>query len=84
MEEVGRGSDVRGDGGDRRNTVTFAWDDRRVGAWIVPSVVWAIEEFFNNLGGSNDVDLVNVVKLGLGGDGEGGGSNNRGGERRRH
>ena len=45
---------------------------RGVGGWVVPGVVGAVEEVLNNLLGSDDVDLVDVVDGGPRGDREGG------------
>ena len=45
---------------------------RGVGGGVVPGVVGAIEEILDNLLGSNDVDLVDIVDGGPRGDGEGG------------
>ena len=86
VEEIGRGVDaIDGDEGrDGGNAVTFTGGAGAIaGAWIVPSIVGASEEVLDNLGSGGDVDLIDVVKLGPGGDGKGGGGNSGGGERRR-
>ena len=85
MEEVGQGGDTGGgdDRGDGGNAVMFTNGAGAIpGAWIIPSVAGAGEEVLDNLGGGDEVDLVDVVKLGPGGDREGGGGDDRGGERR--
>ena len=85
VEEVGRGGDVDGgDGpGDGRNAVTFAIENGGAGAGIIPGIVGTCEEVLNDLGGGDEVDLIDVVKLRPGGDGKGGGGDGSGGERRR-
>ena len=88
MEEVGRGVDTI-DSNERRggrNAVTFAGGAGAIeGAWVIPGVVRTVEEVLDNLVGSGDVELINVVKLGPRGGGKGGGGDGSGGEgRRRH
>ena len=66
MEEVGWGVDTinSNDGGDRGNAVMFtsgAGAIERTG--VVPGVVRTIEEVLNDLVGSSDVQLVDVVNL---------------------
>ena len=56
--------------------------------WVVPSVIGAIEEILNDLVGSGNIDLVNVLNLRprgdrQGGGGDGGGSGS-GDKRRQH
>ena len=88
MEEVGRGVDAvdsdEGRGGG--NAVTFASGAGAItGAWIIPGVVGAVEKVLDNLVGGGDVELINVIKLGPRGSGEGGGGDDGGeGGRRRH
>ena len=88
MEEVGRGVDAIGS--DKRrgggNAVTFA---SRAGAieraGVVPGVVRTVEKVLDDLVGGGNVELVNVVKLGPRGSGEGGGGDDGGeGRRGRH
>ena len=43
-----------------------------VGGWVVPGIVGTVEEVLNQLLGSDDIDLVDVVDGGPRGDGEGG------------
>ena len=86
MKEVGRGVNaVDGDEGrGGGNAVTFASGAGAIeGGWIVPIVVRTSEEVLDNLGGGGDVDLIDVIKLGPGGDRKGGGGDGSGGERRR-
>ena len=40
-------------------------------AWVVPSVVGAVEDIVDNLKGSGRVGLIDFVQVGPGGDGEG-------------
>ena len=42
------------------------------GTWVIPSIVRTVEEFLNDLVGSDDVDLVHVVEGGPGDNGEDG------------
>ena len=85
MEEVGRGVDAD-DNDERRgrgNAVTFtggAGAIKRAG--VVPGIVRTVEEVLDDLVGGGNVELVNVVKLGPRGGGEGGGGDD-GGEGRR-
>jgi len=41
------------------------------GAWIIPSVVGAVEDVIDDLKGSGRVLLIDGVQVGLGGNGEG-------------
>ena len=85
MEEVGRGVDAidSDEGQDRGNAVTFTSGAGAVkGAWVIPGVVRTVEEVLNDLVGSGDVQLINVVNLGPRDGGEGGGGDGSGGERR--
>ena len=43
---------------------------RGVGGWVVPGVVGAVEEILDNLVGSGDVDLINIIDGRPRGDGE--------------
>ena len=61
------------DGRDGWNAVTFATGAGAVeGAWVIPSVVGTVEKVLDNLVGSGDVQLINVVNLGPRDSGEGG------------
>ena len=88
MEEVGRGvdaidSDERRDGGNAVSFVSGAGAIERAG--VVPGVVRTVEKVLDDLVGGGDVELVNVVKLGPRGGGEGGGGDDGGeGRRGRH
>ena len=81
VEEVGRGVDTI-DSNKRRgrgNTVTFTSGAGAIErAGVVPSVVGTIEKVLDDLVGGGDVELVNVVKLGPRGGGEGGGGDDGG------
>ena len=88
MEEVGRGVDAI-DSDERRgrgNAVTFASRAGAIeGAWVIPGVVGTVEEVLNDLVGSSNIELINIIKLGPRGSGKGGGGNNGGeGRRGRH
>ena len=88
MEEVGGGVDAI-DGDERRgggNAVTFVSGAGAIeGAGIVPGVVRTVEEVLDNLVGGGDVELINVIKLGPRGSGEGRGGDDGGeGRRGRH
>ena len=88
VEEVGRGVDTI-DGDEGRgggNAVTFTSGAGAIeGAGVVPGVVRTVKEVLDDLVGSGDVELINVIKLGPGGSREGGGGNDGGeGRRRRH
>ena len=86
MEEVGRGVDTI-DSDERRgrgNAVTFvsgAGAIKRAG--VVPGVVRTVEKVLDDLVGGGDVELINVIKLGPRGSGEGGGGDDGGEGRRR-
>ena len=88
MEEVGQGVDAidSDNGGDRGNAVMFASGAGAIKrAGVVPGVVGTIEEVLDNLIGSSDIELINIIKLGPRGSGKGGGGNDGGeGRRRRH
>ena len=85
MEEIGGGVDTidSDEGRGRGNAVTFTG---RAGAieraGVVPGVVRTVEKVLDDLVGSSDVELINVIKLGPRGGGKGRGGDN-GGERRR-
>ena len=88
MEEIGRGVDAI-DSDERRgggNAVTFTGGAGAIeGAGVVPGVMRTVEKVLDDLVGGGDVELVNVVKLGPGGGGEGRGGDDSGeGRRRRH
>ena len=74
------------DGRGRGNTVIFTTRAGAIkGAGVVLGVVRTIEEVLDDLVGSSDVQLVDVVNLGPRDSGEGGGGDGSGGEgRRRH
>ena len=88
MEEIRRGVDAidrdkrRGGG----NAVTFASGAGAIErAGVVPGVVRTVEKVLDDLVGGGDVELVNVVKLGPRGGGEGRGGDDGGeGRGRRH
>ena len=85
MKEVGGGVDTidsdEGRGGG--NAVVFTSGARAIErAWVVPGVVRTVEKVLDDLVGSGDVELVNVVKLGPRGGGEGRGGDD-GGEGRK-
>ena len=85
VEEVGQGVNVINNkerhGG---NTIMFTSRTGAVtGAGVVPGVVGTVEEVLNNLVGSADVELVNVVKLGPRSGGKGRGGDSSGSEQRR-
>ena len=66
MEEVGWGVDaIDGDDGrGGRNAVAFMSGAGAIErTWVVPSVVGAIEEVLDDLVGSGDIQLVDVVNL---------------------
>ena len=52
------------------------------GPWVIPGVVGTVKEVLDNLVGSGNVELINVIKLGPRGSGKGRRGNNSGGERR--
>ena len=85
MEEVGWGVDVidnKGRGGG--NTVMFTSRVGAItGAGIVPGIVRTIKEVLDDLVGSSNIELINVIKLGPESSEEGGEGDNSGGERRR-
>ena len=86
MEEVGRGVDaVDGDEGrGGGNAVTFTSGAGAIeGAWVIPGVMRTVEEVLDDLVGGGDVKLINVIKLGPGGSGEGGRGDDNGERRRR-
>ena len=86
VKEVGRCVDTidSDDGRDGRNAVTFGGGAGAIErAWVIPSIVGAIEKVLDDLVGGGDVQLVNVVNLGPRDGGEGGGGDGSGGERRR-
>ena len=88
VEEVGWGVDAI-DGEERQgggNAVTFTGGARAVKrAWVVPGVTRTVEKVLDNLVGSGNVELVDVIKLGPRGGGEGGGGDDGGeGRRGRH
>ena len=73
MEEVGRGVDAidSDKGRGRGNAVTFTSGAGAIeGGGIVPGVVGTVEEVLDDLVGSGDIELVNIVKLGPRGGGE--------------
>ena len=85
MEEVGRGVDAinSNDGGDGGNAVTFtsgAGVIERAG--VIPGVGRTIEKVLDDLVGGSDVELINVIKLGPGSSGKGGGGDDSGEGRR--
>ena len=80
VEEVGQGDrwigKDKGQGGDRDRQ---EWDGRGwaaagrgVGGWVIPGVVGAVEEILDDLVGSGDVDLINIIDGRPRGDREGG------------
>ena len=88
MKKVGGGVDAV-DSDERRggrNAVTFAGGTGTIeGAGVVPGVVRTVEKVLDDLVGGGNVELVNVVKLGPRGSGEGGGGDDGGeGRRGRH
>ena len=88
MEEVGRGVNAidSDEGRGRGDAVAFASGAGAIeGAWVIPGVVRTVEEVLDDLVGSGNVELINVVKLGPRGGGEGRGGDDSGeGRRRRH
>ena len=80
VEEVGRGDgrvrkdEGRGSDGNWQERDEGGWAAARrgVGRGVVPGIVGAMEEVLDNLLGSDDVDLVDVVDGRPRGDGEGG------------
>ena len=85
MEEVGRGVDPidSDDGRDGGNAVTFTSGAGAIErAGVVPGVVGTVEEVLNDLVGSGDVELIDVIKLGPGSSGKGGGGDDSGEGRR--
>ena len=81
MKEIGQGVDTvnwderRGGG----NAVTFASGAGAIeGAGVVPGVVGTVEEVLDDLVGSSNVELINVVKLRPRGSGKGGGGDDSG------
>ena len=86
MEEIRWGVDaIDGDDGrDGGNAVTFSSGAGAIeGAGVIPGVVRTVEEVLDDLVGSGDVQLVNIVNLGPRDSGEGRGGAGSGGERRR-
>ena len=81
MEEIGQGVNVidSNDGGDGGNTVTFTSGAGAIeGTWVIPGVVGTVEKVLDDLVGSSDVELINIIKLGPGGSGKGGGGSGKG------
>ena len=90
----GRGDGDNGRRVDDEQGEESGWADRRVGedgdgevhggvtiqARIVPGVMWAIEEVLNDLIGSGNIYLVDVVNLRPGGNRKGGGGDGGGGD----
>ena len=85
MEEVGWGvKAINNERRGRRDAIAFVSRTQAVTrAGVIPGVVGTIEEVLNDLVGSSDIELINVIKLGPEGSGEGRGGDSSGGERRR-
>ena len=72
------------DGRDGGNAITFASGAGAIkGAWVIPSVVGTVEKVLDDLVGSGDVKLIDIVNLGPGNSGKGRGGDSSGGEQRR-
>ena len=88
VEEIGWGVDAidSDEGRGRGNAVTFASGAGAIeGAWVIPGVVGTVKEVLDDLVGSSNVELINIIKLGPRGGRKGGGGDNGGeGQRRRH
>ena len=88
MEEIGQGVNAI-DGNKRqggRNAVMFTGGAGAVKrAGVVPGVVRTVEKVLDDLVGSGDVELIDIIKLRPSGGGKGGGGDDGGeGRRRRH
>ena len=86
MEKVGQGVDAidNNNGRDGRNAITFLSRVGAIeGARVVPGVVRTVEEVLDDLVGSSNVQLIDIVNLGPRDSGEGGGGDGSGGEGRR-
>ena len=65
MEEIRWGVDtIDNKGGSRGNTVLFASGAGAIlGAGVIPGVVRTVEKVLDDLVGSGDVDLIDIIKL---------------------
>ena len=88
MKEIGWGVDtiVSSDRGGRGNAVLFiSWAGAVKRAGVIPGVVRTVEEVLDDLVGSSNIELINIIKLGPRGSGKGGGGDDSGeGRRRQH